>query len=126
MKFKITDLMVIKGGAVAAPDFNSDKPLRPLAHHDRQEGGVPAMLITASEGIAADDTQPTQGPDVANHPSAVGQGAAVAQWVWAASLDVWTPLFRSTDSACLLGQGGVLKVGVNDLGWVVYDWIPGP
>jgi hypothetical protein len=36
------------------------------------------------------------------------------------------PLFRSSDSMPLLGETGVITVGVNDLGWVVYDWAPGP
>jgi hypothetical protein len=35
-------------------------------------------------------------------------------------------LFRSSDSVSLLGETGVITVGVNDLGWVVYDWAPGP
>jgi len=41
-------------------------------------------------------------------------------------LEVWMPMARSQDSLHLLGESGVLMVGVNDLGWVVYDWTPGP
>lgn len=42
------------------------------------------------------------------------------------SLEGLMPLFRSSDSMPLLGETGVITVGVNDLGWVVYDWAPGP
>jgi hypothetical protein len=41
-------------------------------------------------------------------------------------LEVWTPLLRSADSLNLLGGSGAVLVGVNELGWVVYDWVPGP
>jgi hypothetical protein len=41
-------------------------------------------------------------------------------------LEVWMPLLRSADSLDLLGGSGVVLVGVNELGWVVYDWVPGP
>jgi hypothetical protein len=33
---------------------------------------------------------------------------------------------RDFDSLRLSGHAGVVQVGVNDLGWVVYDWFPGP
>lgn len=41
-------------------------------------------------------------------------------------LEMWMPLSRSSDSLNLLGESGVILVGVNELGWVVYDWVPGP
>jgi hypothetical protein len=41
-------------------------------------------------------------------------------------LEMWMPLTRSRDSLNLLGESGVMVVGVNELGWVVYDWVPGP
>lgn len=33
---------------------------------------------------------------------------------------------RDFDSLSLGSSPGVVRVGVNELGWVVYDWIPGP
>ena len=126
MKFKTNDLMVIHGGSVAAPEFKPQMSLRPLVVEDRSQGSASAMLRFPSEVFPSGDAPPTQASDAGDPQAMAGQGGAAAQWVWATSLDVWMPLFRSTDSACLLGEGGVLKVGVNDLGWVVYDWIPGP
>lgn len=41
-------------------------------------------------------------------------------------LEAWAPVLRSGDSLNLLGGPGVVLVGVNELGWVVYDWVPGP
>lgn len=58
--------------------------------------------------------------------SAVEPLAIAALGQTASGLEVWTPLLRSGDSLNLLGGSGVVLVGVNELGWVVYDWVPGP
>jgi len=58
--------------------------------------------------------------------SAVEPLAIAALGQTPSGLEVWTPLLRSGDSLNLLGGSGVVLVGVNELGWVVYDWVPGP
>lgn len=81
----------------------------------------------------AKDLMVIQGGSFDSPPQAVLQLQAVPIDVTPAApiegpggLEAWMPLFRSTDSASLLGESGVIRVGVNDLGWVVYDWMPGP
>ncbi|MFM8795507.1 MAG: hypothetical protein ACKOFK_01915 [Betaproteobacteria bacterium] len=58
--------------------------------------------------------------------SAVEPLAIAALGQTPSGLEVWTPVLRSGDSLNLLGGPGVVLVGVNELGWVVYDWVPGP
>ncbi len=57
---------------------------------------------------------------------ALGPLAIAALGHTPSGLEMWMPLSRNRDSLDLLGESGVMLVGVNELGWVVYDWIPGP
>lgn len=54
---------------------------------------------------------------------AVLETVPIAEVVGPEASALWT---RLHDSAALPGTPAVLKVGVNDLGWVVYEWAPGP
>jgi hypothetical protein len=106
MKLKFLDLTVIHGAATASSDTNAPLP-------------QPRSL----QGQAQSPSQsPSQAP--APSPSPIDELAP-----WPASMagpEGLMALFRSSDSVSLLGETGVITVGVNDLGWVVYDWAPGP
>jgi len=81
-------------------------------------------------GVAASsDVNPVSSQAVLPGPDARNDSISVAaEWGAASPGDLEAPAlqFRSFDSLPLLGESGVIRVGVNDLGWVVYDWAPGP
>jgi hypothetical protein len=102
MKLKFLDLTVIHGAATASSDTNAPLP-------------QPRSLQGQAQS-------PSQAPSPS--PSPIDELAP-----WPASMagpEGLMALFRSSDSVSLLGETGVITVGVNDLGWVVYDWAPGP
>jgi hypothetical protein len=96
MKLKFLDLTVIHGAATASSDTNA-----PLPQPRSLQGQAPSPSPSSIDELAP----------------------------WPASMagpEGLMALFRSSDSVSLLGETGVITVGVNDLGWVVYDWAPGP
>lgn len=102
MKLKFLDLTVIHGAATASSDTHAPLP-------------QPRSL----QGQAHSPSQ-AQSPS----PSPIDE---LAPWPGSmAGPEGLMALFRSSDSVSLLGETGVITVGVNDLGWVVYDWAPGP
>lgn len=112
MKNKRQDFILIKGGS-------SPNPQGSTAPFWADQAGTPS---NASLTLRA-------------HTAAVD---GLAQAPWAALRSEATPPIdpafvgpsleglRDFDSLRLTGHAGVVQVGVNDLGWVVYDWFPGP
>jgi hypothetical protein len=133
MRFNTKELMVIRGGSIASPEFTpqAEGVATALLRFTREAHGQPKESSRAEvlrfDGTSAEwtvsasfgDEMVLQAAWRASPSQPEGAGAAM-------SLETWVPLWRSTDSLRLLGESGVLQVGVNDLGWVVYDWIPGP
>ena len=133
MRFNNKELMVIRGGSIASPEFTpqAEGVTTALLRLTREAPGQSEESIGAEvlryDGTPAEwSTRASPGAEMplqaawrASPSQPDAAGAAV-------SLETWVPLWRSTDSLRLLGESGVLQVGVNDLGWVVYDWIPGP
>ena len=123
MKFKTKGLMVIQGGSIGSTAFtpNADIDATALLRIQTPAGTPPGGPVGVPGGGAATAgalmvllSAPPVGP---RNPES-GHAAS--------NLESWWPLFRSTDSLDLLGESGVMRVGINDLGWVVYDWAPGP
>ena len=123
MKFKQEEPMVIKGSAMAQPGVAAST-------------GVSAVMRVM---VGSADSGVDQGLAVATaaHPQPIhalvsvaqGQGVPAHQpsaMVFNGAIESWMPLPREYDSLRLLPDAGLLLVGTNDLGWIVYDWIPGP
>lgn len=112
MKYKRQDFILIKGGS--APNVpGSVEPLRT----DPSEAPSSASPIPSTPTAAMDRSahllwaSVQQDAPASNDPSIL---CAVLHGL------------REFDSLRLTGHAGVVQVGVNDLGWVVYDWFPGP
>ena len=130
MKFKNKESIVIRGASTAWPEFTPEAEIVAVLRLTREATVSPRGLVPG-EAAPADsaDASATAHLDEplmlllsASHAAAPRLDSGQA----AGNLETWLPLWRSTDSLSLLGESGVLQVGVNDLGWVVYDWIPGP
>jgi hypothetical protein len=106
MKLNSEDLMVIRGGTGPSSGITTVEAHRVSA----------VMHIACASASAADSPHD-------EHAAGVFIVHASPD---ASSLEAWVPVQRSYDSIRLLGDTGVLTVGVHDLGWVVYDWVPGP
>lgn len=87
------------------------------------------LTVIQGGAAASSDINPVLPQPGGLRDQAQPQSALDAAQPWTASItgpEGLMPLFRSSDSMPLLGETGVITVGVNDLGWVVYDWAPGP
>ena len=87
------------------------------------------LTVIQGGAAASSDINPVLPQPGGLRDQAQPQSALDAAQPWTASItgaEGLMPLFRSSDSVALLGETGVITVGVNDLGWVVYDWAPGP
>jgi hypothetical protein len=112
MKYKRQDFILIKGGS-ATQVPGSVEPLRT----DQSEVPSSASQIPSA---------PTAAMDCSAHiPWAAVQQDAPAFHDPSISGAALHGL-REFDSFRMTGDAGVVQVGVNDLGWVVYDWVPGP
>lgn len=126
MKFKTRETMVIRG----------DAQERPAAWGDDAHPLVSAVLRvspqqawgTAGEGRTAEgraEPEPTHLLTI-SVPRPDGAPAPVGHLALDTAPESWIPLGRDFDSLQLPPSAGILFVGVNELGWVVYDWTPGP
>lgn len=124
--------LAASGGAGPLPATGFGPPLTPGLWPRPAEGAL-MRVACATPGADPDPgTDPSaDAPDGLPSESdldtsAVEPLAIAALGQTPSGLEVWTPLLRSGDSLNLLGGPGVVLVGVNELGWVVYDWVPGP
>lgn len=124
--------LAASGGAGPLPATGFGPPLTPGLWPRPAEGALMRVACTTTGADPDPGTDPSaDAPDGLPSESdldtsAVEPLAIAALGQTPSGLEVWTPLLRSGDSLNLLGGPGVVLVGVNELGWVVYDWVPGP
>jgi hypothetical protein len=112
MKYKRPDFILIKGGFDPRHSGSVD-PVHADSAATPSTPVPPTQLHTAAWAVGANSACASLPPDApaSTDPSILGTGLQG---------------LREFDSLRLTGHAGVLQVGVNDLGWVVYDWFPGP
>lgn len=123
MKFSDHEPMVIKGSALAQPWVSAQKGMPALLRV--MVGHANGIQDLAQAGPAAVSAQPTHVLTAASLCAAEPDPQPHALQ-FNGAIESWMPLSKDYDSLRLLSDAGLLIVGTNDLGWVVYDWIPGP
>ncbi len=96
-------------------------------------GSAREAVMGRQSGPQPMPTEPTEGQGALFGPRSPGGGSPIRVLTVdlvspdvEAGAGVFPAGLRDFDSLALIGTPGVLQVGVNELGWVVYDWIPGP